>query len=220
MGRENEIGTYEDLAFFGKVNASISHELKNILAIISEAAGLLNDLTSLAKEGKDLHLEMLGNCSRDIGEEIRRGFATIKHMNRFSHSVDDPVKEVDLLETVDLMVAIAGFLSYACRVAVDRAAEERPSVVTFPFRLQHLIYEALVFAFKTVGPDGDIAIGIQPAEEGGGAIVLSGLGSADPQSFPSDQVRRLADSIGAEIDVGLDRDTISIRLPKSVSGTG
>ncbi|MBW1849305.1 MAG: sensor histidine kinase, partial [Deltaproteobacteria bacterium] len=32
----------EDLIFFGKINASISHELKNVLAIISETAGLLN----------------------------------------------------------------------------------------------------------------------------------------------------------------------------------
>ena len=33
----------DDLAFFGKVNASISHELKNILAIISEAAVLIRN---------------------------------------------------------------------------------------------------------------------------------------------------------------------------------
>ena len=31
------------LQFFGKVSASISHELKNVLAIINENAGLLED---------------------------------------------------------------------------------------------------------------------------------------------------------------------------------
>ena len=79
----------EDLAFFGKVNASISHELKNILAIISEAAGLLNDLTEMITKGEKVDLAMLMTCSRDIEEEIQRGFGTIKQMNTFSHSVDD-----------------------------------------------------------------------------------------------------------------------------------
>ena len=74
----------DDLAFFGKVNASISHELKNILAIISEAAGLLQDLTAIATKGQKIELEMLNTCSQDIVEEIQRGFTTIKQMNTFS----------------------------------------------------------------------------------------------------------------------------------------
>ena len=45
-----EFQNNEDLTFFGKVNASISHELKNILAIISETAGLLGDLVHLAAD--------------------------------------------------------------------------------------------------------------------------------------------------------------------------
>jgi hypothetical protein len=42
---------YDSLAFFGKVNASISHELKNVMAIISETAGLLGDLSEMARGG-------------------------------------------------------------------------------------------------------------------------------------------------------------------------
>ena len=40
---------YDNLAFFGKVNASISHELKNVMAIIAETAGLLGDLSEMAR---------------------------------------------------------------------------------------------------------------------------------------------------------------------------
>jgi hypothetical protein len=42
---------YDSLAFFGKVNASISHELKNVMAIISETTGLLGDLSEMARGG-------------------------------------------------------------------------------------------------------------------------------------------------------------------------
>ena len=32
------------LRFFGKINSSISHEMRNVLAIINENAGLMKDL--------------------------------------------------------------------------------------------------------------------------------------------------------------------------------
>ena len=96
MNSANDFQNNADLAFFGKVNASISHELKNILAIISETAGLLNDLTKMLTKGENVDLEMLLTCSRDIEEEIQRGFGTIKQMNTFSHSVDDTLKRVKI----------------------------------------------------------------------------------------------------------------------------
>ena len=40
-----ETTEYEGLRFFGKVNASISHEIRNALAVINENAGLIKDLT-------------------------------------------------------------------------------------------------------------------------------------------------------------------------------
>ena len=143
----------DDLAFFGKVNASISHELKNILAIISETAGLLQDLTEMAAKGQKIELEMLKTCSQDIVEEIQRGFTTIKQMNTFSHSVDDPLKSVNLIEVLDLMINLAGFLSFAGKVRFDPPQEEASIVLTCPFRLQNLVYQTLVFAFKSVGAD-------------------------------------------------------------------
>jgi signal transduction histidine kinase len=144
----------DDLVFFGKVNASISHELKNILAIISEAAGLLHDLTDMATRGNKIELEMLKTCSQDIVEEIERGFTTIKQMNMFSHSVDTPLKSVNIIEALDLIINLAGFLSFASKVRFDPAPEEASIISTCPFRLQNLVYQTLVFAFKSVGANG------------------------------------------------------------------
>jgi hypothetical protein len=140
MNSAIEFQNNEDLAFFGKVNASISHELKNILAIISEAA----------------------TCSQDIIEEIQRGFGTIKQMNTFSHSMDDPLKRVNLIEVLGLMINLAGFLSFAGKVRFDLPEEAAPIVLTCPWRLQNLIYQSLVYAFESVGPDGEIQVSLHP----------------------------------------------------------
>jgi signal transduction histidine kinase len=218
MTGTSEIHNNDDLAFFGKVNASISHELKNILAIISEAAGLLNDLTEMAARGEDVELDMLRSCSRDIVEEIQRGFVTIKQMNTFSHSVDDPFKSVNLIEVLQLMIDLAGFLSIACRVRFDPPQQDLPAVLTCPFRLQNLFYQALVFAFKSAGPEAEIQVEMQPEPGGRIRITFSGLGSGTDRSFPSDRTQQIADSIGVEIRVSDDFQQVHFTVPEAIEG--
>jgi signal transduction histidine kinase len=210
MNSRNFKTTTDDLAFFGTVNASISHELKNILAIISEAAGLMNDLTEMATSGGDIQLQMLQNCCRDIVDEIQRGFVTIKQMNAFSHSVDDPVNAVDIADCLDLMTGLAGFLSYACRIRYQPSKTQLPPVVTRPFRLQHLIYQTLVYAFKSVGPDGEIHLSLQREKDDAARICFAGIGSGHSAVFPTESAESVAASINAEVSIDDERRTIDI----------
>jgi signal transduction histidine kinase len=199
MNSTIDFKTSEDLAFFGQVNASISHELKNILAIISEAAGLLQDLTEMAATEQQIEFEMLQTCSQDIVEEIQRGFTTIKQMNTFSHSVDTPLKSVNLIEVLELMIGLAGFLRFAAKVRFDPPPDEALIISTCPFRLQNLVYQTLVFAFKSVGADGEIQVAVQRETNDRARIVFSGLGTEAGLPFPSPEANELAKSIGAEI---------------------
>ena len=208
-----EFQTGEDLTFFGKVNASISHELKNILAIISETAGLLGDLTQKATSEGKIDLELVNTCSNDIVEEIQRGFATIKQMNRFAHSVDNAIESVDLIEILKLIISLAGFLSTAGKVRFDAEEQIDRMIRTCPFRLQNLIYQTLVFAFETAGPDGEIQISIQRETNGDARFTFAGLGSKSTRSFPADQSKKIAESIGADIHASVDSQSIHIRVP-------
>jgi C4-dicarboxylate-specific signal transduction histidine kinase len=210
----------DDLAFFGKVNASISHELKNILAIISEAAGLLQDLTEMAKKGQQIEMEMLNTCSQDIVEEIQRGFTTIKQMNMFSHSVDEPLKSVNVNEVIDLMIHLAGFLSFASKVRFDLPQDEALTVSTCPFRLQNLVYQTLVFAFKSVGVDGEIQIAVHREADGSARIAFSGLGTLSELPFPSEETKKIATSIGAEIRMADDSQALDILVSQFNENSG
>ena len=210
----------DDLAFFGKVNASISHELKNILAIISEAAGLLQDLTEMAAKGQKIELDMLNTCSQDIIEEIQRGFTTIKQMNTFSHSVDAPLKSVNLIEVLDLMINLVGFLSFAGKVRFDPPQDGATMVLTCPFRLQNLVYQTLVFAFKSVGADGEIQVTLDREPNGSARIAFSGLGTKGDLSFPSQETKNIATSIGAEIRMTDDSQAIDILVTQLDENAG
>ena len=66
MTAQDKFQISHDLVFFGKVNASISHELKNILAIISETTGFLKDLAEMPLGTKSVTPETILTCCQDI----------------------------------------------------------------------------------------------------------------------------------------------------------
>jgi signal transduction histidine kinase len=214
MGSPVQFHNDEDLTFFGKVSASISHELKNILAIISETAGLLGDLTQKATRDGKIDLELINTCSNEIVEEIQRGFAAIKQMNRFAHSVDSAVESVDLIEVLRLMTGLAGFLSFAGKVRLDSGEQIDGLMRTCPFRVQNLIYQTLIFAFESAGPDGEIQISLQRETNGDARFTFAGLGSKSTRLFPAEQTEKIAASIGAEFLRDDDSRSIHIRVPQ------
>ena len=71
----------EDLAFFGKIGADVSHDMRNVLSIVGENAGLLDDQLALAESGKALDYEKLKKLSARITRQVTRGTQT---MERFS----------------------------------------------------------------------------------------------------------------------------------------
>ena len=203
----------EGLKFSGRVNASISHELKNILAIISETAGLLNDLTDLAKQGNDLELSALENCNDSIIEEIQRGFTTIKQMNKFAHSVDVPIKEIDLPETLDLTVKLSGLLSFASKVQINNSDNEIKPVLTCPFLLQNLIYQTLCFIYKSVGLDGEIQINFDSYKNKEAHLIFSNMGHVDLKGFPNKKIQKAANILDVQFGINYSPSQINIRIP-------
>ena len=212
MNRYNPHLAREDLAFMGKVNASISHELKNIMAIISETSGLLNDLMGIVEVGESAEADTIRECCRDIDEEIQRGFDTIRQMNRFAHSTDEEECTVGLDGVLEMMTGLAGFLSYACDVRPAASTATDIEVRTSPLRLQNLIYRALIYAFHSAGTKGTVTVAVR-SEAGGVRIAFSGFKASADASFPTDGMQRIADAIGARVGVAADGRGVEISLP-------
>ena len=215
MKNDSKFVAKEDLAFFGRVNASISHELKNIMAIISETAGLMNDLMKMSAKGNPIDPETIMTCSSDIIEEIQRGFGVINRMNRFSHSIDEMFDTVDLPDLIGLTIDLAGFLSFAKRVRLDDRTGGGIRIETCPFRLHHLIYSSLVFAFQSTGPDGEIQVAVLSGKSDTACITFSGVDHTGDEGFPAESVRNVAASIGAEFRIADDTRSFEIRIQPS-----
>lgn len=169
MSRDEE----ENLKFFGRVNASISHELKNILAIISETTGFLDDLIALSKKGQSFDMSELENSNKSILEEIERGFHTIRQMNKFAHSIDNQEAEVEIIESVELAAGLSGLAGIAKPVDVVQP-EKKIWIKTNPFLFMNLIYNILYILYQAEKTD-QVNVGLDTMSKEGVYLIFSGF---------------------------------------------
>ena len=54
MNQKAQTSNDKGLRFFGKITASVTHEIKNALATINENAGLMTDYIEMAARGRPL----------------------------------------------------------------------------------------------------------------------------------------------------------------------
>jgi signal transduction histidine kinase len=209
---------YDSLAFFGKVNASISHELKNVMAIISESAGLLGDLSEMSRGGTPLDPDMLTGTTESIIEEIQRGFAIIRQMNRFSHSVDTPVVSVDLMEILDLVRNLAGYLAFAGKISLHAIDGAPPMATTCPFVLQAVIYQAVVCSFQNTGPGTQLELSVQSQDKSTWRILFDGFRPKEFETFPDDRIKSMAASIGVSIHSDRATNRLELGVPAGMNG--
>jgi C4-dicarboxylate-specific signal transduction histidine kinase len=154
MGAKLETVAETGLQFFGKMTASISHEIKNVLAIINENAGLLEDLALLSDRGAAIEPQRLKNMSRVIMKQVSRADAIMKNMNRLAHSVDESIKTIDLNDILELVVTLSHRFAAMRDVSVDPKLGESPMMVrTAPFLLMNLLWLCLDFAMDAAGED-------------------------------------------------------------------
>lgn len=185
------------LEFFGKISASISHEIKNVMATINESAGLLEDLTLMAEKGRPTDPQKLKMLAGRITNQIRRGDAIVRNLNRLAHSVEDAQKEVDLSEMLEFMKAITERIAAARSITLEVRKSGSPiNVRTQPFFLQTLLYLCLDFAMTVAGSEKKIVLIAEPAK-----IRFTGLETLSESaffSFSEQAAKALPESLSIE----------------------
>jgi C4-dicarboxylate-specific signal transduction histidine kinase len=189
--------------FFGKMSASISHEIKNALAIINEKAGLLEDFTVLAGQGRPIDPERLKALAGQILKQIQRADGLVKRLNRLAHSADDPLKTIDLREALELIAAIAQRLVAMREARLDLILPEQPvTVATNPFLLENLIWSGLEFLLtenhKTV------TLSLETVTGAGARVRLIGqfpFPGDRGESFPAEKEKALLQALQVELQI-------------------
>lgn len=129
------------LAFFGAITASVSHELNNVMAIIDQNNGLMADLLLSAKPEHPVSSERLQRITEGISSQIERGVHIIKRLNSFAHSVDDPIREFDLVQLIDNFIKLAQRLASLKKVTLESQHDvTEVKIQNSPFLLQQVLF--------------------------------------------------------------------------------
>jgi len=164
----------DGLCFFGQISAAISHDLKNVLAIINEDAGLLQDYSLMAAQGMELDPERMAKLAEKVQGQVKRGDGIIKNMNRFAHSVDMPECEIDYRELSALVVSLLTRMASRKCVTVNIVDGSPVKGKGDPFIIQMLIAKGLEYAMDSAGKDGKLSIELSTSG-GGSVLAVSGL---------------------------------------------
>ena len=216
MGWKPKIITEAGLQFFGRISASISHELKNVLAIVNENAGLLEDLSLMADRGKPLDPARLKMMAATIQKQVGRGDEILKNMNRFAHSTDEAAADVDLNQTIELVQALTARFAAMQSVTVDlQLPAKSQTISTAQFFLMNLLCLCLDFSMSASGDEKRVKI---VAEETAGSVQirfrrLAGLSEELLETFPSEREKSLLASLAADLTTAPADGEIIIRLP-------
>ncbi len=187
--------------FFGKMAASISHEIKNVLAIINENAGLLEDICFMAERGKPIDPDRLKRLSGSVKDQIRRADHIMTVMNRFAHSVDEATVSIDVSEVLELLVSLSARFVAMRGVVLEVGKPVGATITTFPFVLLNLLWLCLDYAMAVVGPGKTIEL---LAEKTGDGVwfrfcKLENMETDAAPLFPAEREAALGQALHAQI---------------------
>lgn len=193
--------------FYGKVSASLSHDLKNSLAIINENAGLLQDLLALAAQGRPLDPERLTKSMERITRQVGVANDTIIDLNRLSHLIDTPLRKIDLAE--DTALALRLHKRLASQKSTTFTLEETADpceLTTDPYLLSQALHHVLALLLDA--PADMISVRVERGGSGCGIQFSGDFGTLSPPG--GDELEAVLGGLGASIGTG--PGTLALRL--------
>lgn len=162
-------------AFMGKIMAGVTHEIKNVLAIIKESSGLLEDVITLGKEGVPPPRDKLLRTLSRINEQVNRGVNLSSNLNTFAHVSDEQTAHVDLNQAVDQVSVLCQRFARLKGASLHAVHCHKPLVVvTDPLAFQMLLFHCVELLMGLLG--NGAVITMSPTDVKGNTIVISAEG--------------------------------------------
>ena len=203
------------IAYFGRTTASVSHELKNALAIIKENAGLIEDYLLMAEKGMPIAPEKFKMITGRIGVQTQRADKLIKDMNRFAHSSDNHCTSTDLNELAGLFVALSHREAAMRQVELALSSSKSPAMVTTsPFLLLTLMGRCFTFCLGAATPKSRLLIESKQSENSKEICIgpFSNVSALTGDTFPGEQETELLNTLKASFMIDESCGTVIIGL--------
>jgi hypothetical protein len=206
----NDGVSFSTLRFVGRMNAHLSHDIKNVTATVSETAWLLGDLTDMLASGGGVDPARIKTLSTRIAEQMQAGNALLKLMNAFAHSTDEPERQVDLRAPARLMAELASCLPFARKVNAD-LGEDPVEITTRPYLVEQFLYLVFRAFFESMDPEDALTLTL--GSEGGGCRLTIGPLPKAPDAALTLALEAIAAELGGESLYDAERGGVILSLP-------
>lgn len=194
-----------EAAFLAAMTANATHEVRNVLAIIKESAGLIGDLVALCSRGKPLDTSKVDRAIGRVDSQVKRGADILTGLNRLSHSLDSQEAPVDLDQELAQMILLCQRLARKRNQSLTQESGDPSAIVTLhPLRLQMLLFAATEWCMENHADGSAISAGVTRR---GSRIDLSfkatpPQGGGNPDQVPGgslESLELLAGSVGGTV---------------------
>jgi C4-dicarboxylate-specific signal transduction histidine kinase len=191
------------LSFFGTITASLSHEINNSMAIISELSGLLEDLLVGADRDQPLDNDKLRELSQRISNQVKKGQSIIKRLNRFAHSMDEPDAAFDAVEVLEQLMGLAQRFAFLKGVRLDHTAEQESLALRGnPFSLQQAVFICIQLALDASTKSETVNVTLR-GEDSAVRIITTCASLSDEQRLEPDMsfLSLLMEELGGNVEI-------------------
>ena len=188
------------------MTASATHEVRNVLAIIKESAGLIQDLADLSRRRGVSDEEKVRRAVDRIELQVKRGADLLTNLNRLSHTLDEDRSTVDLAEEVEQLVFLSRRFARqkSHRVEVGGSREACP-LFTDPLLLHMTLFSAMRCCLSELPGGALLTVEARTGPEGvgvefrGRAASEASLDVARDQELRGD-LQEVAERMGAAVE--------------------
>ncbi len=201
------------LVFSGRITASVTHELNNVVGTIMQVVGLIEDLAMTDEVRKaDLSDKMLSVVER-VERQADRGTALIQHLNAFAHLSDEDRADCRLGELLTTMANLSDRLVGLRKVSLKRSGlNQALTVVTSPMQLAQATFGCIQAALDATPGGSELELRLSERDSGADIDILVPDQVEPDRIKPGPDVELIADWMGLSVEVGTEDGRTRIRI--------
>jgi signal transduction histidine kinase len=203
----------EDLAFFGRIGADVSHELRNVLSIVGEHAGLLDDLLAMATRRKPLDAERVNKIAASIVRQVHKGTGILDRFSTFAHAAVEPSALFDLTALTENLASLALRRVTLAGGKLDTNLPQEPILIRGnPFQVQHALFTAVALILESVESGTTITINLVAQASQAEITVTRQTGDDDELPDRLDPLTTLVGNLGGSVEASSTDGTATLTM--------
>ncbi len=194
-------------AFVAEVTAGTTHEIRNILAIVKESAGLIEDLIYAFNKRGSLDQDKLTRSLGRIEAGVARGTEILSNLNRFAHSLDHVEDAIDVTREIQQVASLCQFRARRRRHVLQvQPGDQNLTLVVDPFRFQMSLFAAVGCCLEQLPEGSTVSISTDRKDDRPTVEFTGHAGGEEPLPAPTEAtgwspLLELAEDLGASVEV-------------------